>query len=249
MKIKQWLDLKFLALIPILFFFSSFQNTYAQSAHHRLVVADSLFKGKRYTQSFEQYQNILEQKEYSAAMLLKMAYIQEGLGHIGKAMYYLNLYFIASNDKSALNKMEQMAEKFHLEGYKATDADHALSFYHDHYAKMSILLVVPSIFMMSLIFYSKVKLHRKPIASGIVLVLVLAAFFFHINFGINMTEAIVSQSNTYVMKGPSAGAPVVAIIDEGNRVNVLGKKDVWLKIRWNDEIVYVKNSALLPVRL
>ncbi len=249
MKIKQWMDLKFLALILTLLVFSLPQNMYGQAMAFRLTVADSLFKAKRYTQSFEQYQNILQQKQYSAAMLLKMAYIQEGLGHIGQAMYYLNLYFIASHDKSALNKMEQMAEKFHLDGYKATDADHALSFYHDYYTKISIFIMVISLFMISLIFYTKVKLRRKPIATSIVFILVLAAFFYHINFGINMTEAIVCEPNTYVMKGPSAGAPVVAIIDEGNRVNVLGKKDVWLKIRWNDEVVYVKNSNLLPVRL
>ena len=42
-------------------------------------------------------------------MLLKMAYIQEGLNHVGQALYYLNLYYLASKDKSVLGKMEELA--------------------------------------------------------------------------------------------------------------------------------------------
>jgi hypothetical protein len=41
---------------------------------------------------------------------------------------------------------------------------------------------------------------------------------------------------------------VIAIIDEGNRVEVVGRRDVWLRIRWNGEIAYVKNNSLLPVQ-
>ena len=221
----------------------------AQASPHRLIVADSLFQAKRYVESFEHYQNILGQNQYTPAMLLKMAYIQEGLNHIGQAMYYLNLYFIASNDKSALGKMEQMATKFNLQGYEATDADQFLSFYHDYFFQITLFLIALSILIMGMIFYTKVKLNRKPIASGIFLLVMLIVFFVHTNYGGRITEAIVSQQNTYVMKGPSAGAPVVEIIDEGHRVEILGKNDVWLKILWNDEIVYVKDGVLLPVRL
>ena len=238
---------KFLNLIVILFFFSL--EAHAQVYAHRLAVADSLFRSKRYVESFEQYENVLKQKQYTPAMLLKMAYIQEGSNHIGKAMYYLNLYFIASNDKSALVKMEQMAAKFNLKGYDATDTDWFLTFYRDYYQQLTVGLATVLIFFISLIFYTKVKLKRRPIATSIFFLVFLAAFFIHINFGGSRNQAIVLQSNTYVMEGPSAGAPVADVIDEGNRVAIQGATDVWLKINWNGNEAYVKNNTVEPVHL
>ena len=48
---------------------------------------------------------------------------------------------------------------------------------------------------------------------------------------------------------PSAGASVVAILTAGHRVEVVGKKDVWLKIRWDGETVYIKEGNILPISL
>ena len=245
MKKIQRVGLKFLIII---FCVLVIAGADAQSSSHRLAVADSLFKGKQYTQSLSQYQNILQQKQYSPAMLLKMAYIEEGLNNIGKAMYYLNLYFLASNDKTVINKMEDMAKKFNLEGYKTTDADQFLSFYHDYHFYISCFLVALSLLIISTIFYVHVKRKQRPIAASIFLVVILVIFCVHVNFGERITTAIVSVPDTYIMKGPSASAPVVAIIDEGHRVEVVGKHDVWLRIRWNGEIAYVKNNSLLPVQ-
>src|SRR5690349_5794198 len=122
MKIMQRPVLKFLAVIIILNFSTSFQSR-AQTSGFRLQTADSLFTAKRYTQSLEHYEEILRQRQYTPAMLLKMAYIQEGLNNMGSAMYYLNLYYIATNDKSVLEKMDEMATKFGLQGYETTDSD------------------------------------------------------------------------------------------------------------------------------
>lgn len=245
MKKIQCTGLKFLIII-----FSIFSGavSQAQPSSHRLVVADSLFKAKQYTQSLSHYQTILKEKQYSPAMLLRMAYIEEGLSNIGQAMFYLNLYFVATNDKSVINKMEDMAKKFDLEGYKTTDADQFLSFYHDYHFDITIFLAALSILLVTMIFYVKVKRKRKPIAPAILLVTFMIILFVHINFGERITTAIVSIPDTYVMAGPSAGAPVAAIITEGHRVEVVGKHDVWLKIRWKGEVAYVKSGSLLPVQ-
>ncbi len=62
-------------------------------------------------------------------MLLKMAYVHEGLNHTGQALYCLNLYYLATKDQRALDKMEALATKFGLEGYKNSDFDRALAAY------------------------------------------------------------------------------------------------------------------------
>src|SRR5690242_541356 len=112
----------------------------AQKTSFRLSQADSLYDKKQYTQSLEHYHEILAQHEYTPAMLLKMAYIEEGLNHAGKALYYLNLYYLATSDKTSLDKMEELAQKFNLDGYETSDADLALSFYHDYHQDISLTL-------------------------------------------------------------------------------------------------------------
>jgi hypothetical protein len=225
------------------------QHSFCQISSFRLKTADSLFQAKLYTQSFEHYREILNQKQYSPAMLLKMAYIQEGLGDIGQAMYYLNLYYLVSNDKSVFDKMEELANKHNLEGYEVTDTDRFMSFYHDHFTKITIALAALSIFFFSLVFYTRIRLHRSPIAGGIFLIVFLALLFTHLNFGERPYTGIISNANTYIMNGPSAGASVIEITGGGHRVRILGKKDVWLKIQWNNDIAYVRNNALMPVKL
>jgi len=243
----QWAMPKFLLII--LTFFIHIQFASAQTASHRLAVADSLFKSKRYTQSFEQYQAILNQHQYSPAMLLHMAYIQEGLGHTGQAMYYLNLYFNITNDKSVLTKMEQMADKFHLDGYETSDSTWILSFYHDYYNQITIFLITLAVFLLSLTFYTKLKLHRRPVVTPIILAMILIAVGIHINFGVRNALAIIAQKNTYIMSGPSAGATVKAVVSEGHRVEIKGHNDVWIKIDWNGEDAFVKDNTLLEVAI
>jgi uncharacterized protein YgiM (DUF1202 family) len=51
------------------------------------------------------------------------------------------------------------------------------------------------------------------------------------------------------MEGPSPGSGVVEIVDEGHRVEIVGKKDVWLQVLWNGEVAYVREGSMLPVRL
>lgn len=182
-------------------------------------------------------------------MLLRMAYIQEGLGNIGQAMYYLNLYFLVSNDKDALAKMEELADKYHLEGYEASDVDLILTFYHENFATISFAIAALSILFLSMVFYTRVRLHRQPFVSGIFLLLFLTAFFVHLNFGERVKRGIIASTATYIMDGPSPGASLVEIIDGGHRVEVIGKNDVWLKIRWNGDVAYVKETSLLPIQL
>ncbi|MDZ7649541.1 MAG: hypothetical protein U5K54_21605 [Cytophagales bacterium] len=77
-----------------------------------------MFAKKQYTQSFERYQSLYESGRYTPAMLLK-SYIQEGLGRISQSIYYLQLYYKATNDEQALIKLKNSATKHKLEGYTA----------------------------------------------------------------------------------------------------------------------------------
>ncbi len=233
-------------MMVLLFIYQS--GLHAQISSHRLKEADSLYIQKKYTESIEHYQTILRQHEYTPAMLLKVAYIQEGLNHVGQALYYLNLYYLATKDKSALSKMEELATRYNLEGYESTDEELALSFYHKYHFDITLGLTVVALFLVSLAYSIKRK-GQRPIASSIFTFLVLLTLFFHVNLGGKISMGIVGSSNSYLMDGPSPGASVVEVVEEGHRVEIVGKKDIWLQVLWNGEVAYIKEGNLLPVRL
>ena len=51
------------------------------------------------------------------------------------------------------------------------------------------------------------------------------------------------------MDGPSAGASVISVVNEGHRVEVVGKTDVWYKVRWGEDEVFVRDHSLLTAGL
>lgn len=232
----------------VILFFGALPAAMGQISGFRLQQADSLYIDKKYTQSLDHYRTILGQNQFTPAMLLKMAYIEEGLNHVGPALYYLNLYFVATNDKTVLTKMEELATRYNLEGYETSDADQALNFYRDYHFNITLALGVIVIFFVALAFSIKQK-GRRPIGTAIVTFAILLLLFVHVNMGGKISLGVVGASNTFLMKGPSPGAPLVAIVNEGHRVEILGKKDVWVQVLWDGESAYVREGNLLPVEL
>lgn len=247
----KYLQRAVLKIVPtvILFILTVFLSANAQVSSFRLRTADSLFKAKLYTQSLDHYEEILSQNQYTPSMLLKMAFIQEGLNNTGRAMYYLNLYFLASNDEAALQKMEELAEKYNLEGYETGDADKLLVYYHDHYNYISSTLAGLVVLGLSLVFYTKVKRKKRPVLSTALVLIFVMAFFVHLNFGSRVSTGILAGNANYIMDGPSAGASLIVVAGGGHKVEVVGRKDVWLKIRWNDHAAYIRDNSVLKIEL
>lgn len=224
--------------------------TWAQNSesNNDLMLADSLFSAKKYTESFELYSSILtKDQQYSQGMLLKMAFIKEGLGDFSQALYYLNLYYSKTSDKRALRKMETLARQYELQGYQFSD----MEFFQTIYKRFSIHIILAllslALFTFSMILWQKKKQEHRPVASGILFVLVLAVLFGLINFGQERSKAIILTDQAYVRKAPSSGADVVGLIGKGNRVVVLSKEDVWVKITWDEKPVYIRESHLAEI--
>jgi hypothetical protein len=248
MKTKQRVDSKKIANIFLALIFCATAAAGQQVSGFRLKQADSLFKARQYVQSVEHYQAILDNKQYTPAMLLKMAYVHEGLKHTGQTLYCLNLYYLATKDRKALDKMEALATKFGLEGYKNSDFDLALAAYQDYHLPVSAALAAVIVFLLSFSFYLK-KRKRKPVATMTLAVLFMILMLAHVNAGDKLARAILINPHTYAMSGPSSGAQVVSVLPEGHRVEVVGKHDVWLEVKWNDQNVYIREGSLLPVSL
>jgi hypothetical protein len=237
--------LKFTLIIFPLLAWSAFSM--AQSSGFRLHTADSLFEKRQFTQSFEHYEVILSNSEYTPAMFLKMAYIQEGLGHIGRALYYLTRYHQESGDRSAIVKMNELAQKYQLEGYTTSDADLFFTWYHQAYNYISYVMIAICIFLLTIAIRQKLKKHIRPVASTSVLLLFTFLLSVHIYYGESFSTGIIADANTFIMTGPSPGSDVVERVGEGHRLEVIGQQDVWVKVRWRGEVAYIKQNGVLKV--
>lgn len=213
-----------------------------------LAKADSLFAQKRYTQSLELYQHIFDSQHYTPAMLVKMAYIQEGLNNPARAIYYLNLYYLATRDDAAKAKIDELAAKFKLEGYEFSETDKLVSLYLQYRMPLAAALAALAVLLVSALVFTRRKGYN-PTALFILLVINLLALAAHVNMGNLKPDAIIAQPRTYIMSGPSAGASVITVARAGHRVAVLGSEDVWVKVRWNDKVAYIKQDNLLAIRL
>jgi hypothetical protein len=214
--------------------------------NQKITLADSLFKAKQYTQSLEYYQSALDSKTYSPAMLLKMAYINEGLGKIGSTMYYLKLYELAIGEDQVSQKTAELATKFNLSGYESK------KFSPLRWLLRNLLVVQ---FTLALVLLSLVvalvvqrRQRQKPWITFSALILVIGLLFYLNNYSVS-TEVIVVNKNAYLMEGPSAGSNVSAVVGEGHLLQSFGHEDIWLKIKWEDKTVFLKEYDALTVAL
>ncbi|WP_232058446.1 SH3 domain-containing protein [Nibribacter ruber] len=218
----------------------------AQSTTEKLTRADSLYNQHQYTQAFTIYEQLLtKQRVYTPQMLLKMAYVQEGLQRYTQSMYYLQLYYSKHPSRSILKKMEEVGLQQHLQGYEYTDWDFFKTQFHKYYDKILELLLIGAVVFLTILVRRWVK--KKPIAKqtqGTFLVYV-AFLFFYANFLTLGQQGLILNANVPIMTAPSAGAGLVTTAGVGHRVNIVGEQDIWYRIEWKDQTAYIRKNNLL----
>lgn len=215
----------------------------------KLAKADSLFEMMRYTQSFDLYESLLREDEVSSpAMLLKMAYIREGLNDPAESLYFLNLYYLRTSDENVLQKMEELAENRGLRGYDFNDFEFIKSVFYRYYQYLVFGLFAFAILLLAIAYRLRFKKQERPVGAAIGMVAVLILLFYTLNFGLSYDRGIIMEDDTYLMEGPSAGAEVLRIIGKGHRLDIEGEEDVWIRTTWDNRTVYVKNTKIRPIR-
>lgn len=247
MKNNQWRLSKILTL-SLLATFTIPAPLFCQISQHRLHIADSLFQERQFTQSAELYESILANREYTPALLLRLAYIHEGLNQIGDALYYLNLYYQATRDPEARYKIKELAEAHQLAGYDQEEMDVALAYYQQYHTTTSLSLAVLLSLCFGLALYLRWK-KRSPLVPVILSFLFVAVLAVHVNLPTQLRSGIISLENSFIMSGPSSGADVVSVVSAGHRVRILGTKDVWTKIEWNGAPAYIKSRRILSIEV
>lgn len=214
-----------------------------------LAQADSLFAARQYTQAFDAYTAIHQNGQWTPAMFLKMAYIQEALGHLGESLYYLNLYALASHDPQADVKMAELAEKYRLEGYGEQPTEAVLVVLRSNYLPITLLLGAAALFLFALTINRARKQLKPSWGLSLATFFLLALLLVHVQLTPESRRAIVTRGQTYLMSGPSGGASVVDIVGEGHLVRIKSRHDAWLKVEWKEGEAYVRDFLVRKVAL
>lgn len=223
-------------------------SSFGSDLEGKLVQADSLFKLQKYTESFQIYEQLLnEQNEASPQMLMKMAYIKEGLGDYSQALFYLNKYFLQTSDKKAQNKMEELANEHELFGFALSDTTLFKGLIHKYYLQFNILFFSVAIFLGAIVFYRKLKSGSNATPYAIAAVLVLLVLFWLTNFELSEPKGIIVENHAYLMTGPSAGADLIEVVKKGHRLNILDEDEVWIKVEWQGTEAYIRSSMIKRV--
>jgi len=222
-----------------LFLLTSFNVLFAKELNR----ADSLFENKKYTEAYQIYNNIYQNGSASEAMLVKMAFIQEGLGNYVNAIIFLTEYTKLTSDRKAFEKIREIAEDEELSGYEYSDSDFFISNLLRY--ELEVLLLLGSLTLLSLALIIRNKKTNKPYIPAFVILILCIALTAIINNGLfSSQKGIILTDNTILMSGPSAGAEPVDFIQKGHKVELIGESSIWYKILWEGEETYVKKNKI-----
>ena len=226
----------------ILIFFLIFVTTnILANEKYLLNRGDSLFKLRKYVDAKKIYENLYYEKNYfSDAMLLKLSFIEEGIGNYEKALIYLSKHYYQTHNKETSTKIKSIAKKNELIGFEQNDLSLILNAYNKNIYLIHSILVI--ILVLYLIIGGKKDINYH-IRFMIISVLVLAIM----NFNLTKKQGIVDQDNTYIMNGPSSGSDVYSIIKKGNKLKISKEYSIWYEVIFENKKKYIrkKNISLI----
>jgi len=236
-------------IIPVFFLTALLSlpfNTIAAD-YFRLHKADSLFAAKKYTESFDLYTQILKETgQTSPQMLLKMAFIKEGLKDYTASLYYLSLHYFYFPDIDIVKKMSELAEKYQLSGYEYSDTNYFLFLYFKYYYEIiGGLMIVAFLYFLTSIIPRPSKGSTR--SYKFFFVLILFGLFVVVNYGYSFSYGIIKNDRTYVMSGPSGASKVLKVSTKGHRVRLLSKQDIWYRTDLDGQKAFIKETDLYTI--
>jgi hypothetical protein len=196
--------------------------------------ADVLFGKQKYNEAFNLYIKVLDQGSASPQMLLKMAYIRENSGDPTNALYYLNLHYAQAPSTEVHDKIAELAEKHQLEGYKIGDVEYLVYLFRQHFGYLIVLGGALAGLVLFGLYLVKQR-GRDVLYPGIALTTFFGLLFYVINYQLSLPRGIVKPAQAFLMNAPSAGGELVSTLPQGQCLRIVGKHDIWYKVRLDAE--------------
>ncbi len=229
----------FLAKLSI-FFLLFLQSIHCQANVPQLLVADSLFQQRSYQEAMAIYQTNYQSGIYSPSMLLKMAFISEGIGDKENATLYLSKYYDLSPNPQTITKIKSLTGQSELVGYEVSDGMRFILFLVEFreviVGALTLILIISLIFLWSK--GNKLTEARFYWPSVILITLIFATN----NFLKAQNAALVTKSPTLIVSEPSAGGELIDLVEPGHRVKIKASKDIWYEVEWKEKIAYIRKD-------
>ncbi len=225
-----------------------------QGVNDQLIEADSLFEQQKFTEAYQIYTTIYDSTaQYSNQMLLKMAYIKEGLADHALALFYLNQYYAKTQDDKVLAKIKEIAEQKDLVGYQVDDTTYVYSFFSEYGYLVVIVLLAIALALTGHVFFKRWQNKKEKefagtpyLSVGLSIFLCLTALLVN-NFPFQANDCLVAENHTILMNAPSSGADVIDIISKGHKLTLLAEETTWSKVMWGDQVAFVKTKNINPL--
>lgn len=219
-------------------------RSYCQEVKEKIKQADSLLAINKYKEAEKLYEQVLyEHQFYSNKMFLQLALIASQNKDFVRYLYWLNLYLQVQPDAKIAEKITNIAHAYELTGYEISDTKWLLLYYHCYYKFLVFAFCVLTALLLVFFFLSKqsVVAFRR---NGILLLLFLIGTILLLNVVPPIKEAVIAGENTYLMSAPSSASQVAGFANKGQKMNVVGEKDIWLEVIWNKQKVFVKKTQV-----
>lgn len=223
----------------------NFSGTSPGKAAASLEQADLLFANGQYAAAAPLYHaQIWRQQQVSPQLLLRMAYAQHQLGHYAAEMLYLNLAQVRQPRLGTWRQLAALAQRQRLVGYPTTwQQEVRVQAQRYYYPGLQGLLTVTVLLAIVLL------VRRQRVKPGAWLA--YAAYLLGTGAYLGLLRpapvGVVTRAGSALMAGPGAGATWLSTAAPGDRLVVLGQDDIWLRVRWQQRVAYVRASDALVV--
>lgn len=218
---------------------------YASGQVARLRQADSLFSAGNQSAAAVLYEQVLRTGYVPTnAMLLKMASAYERQGNAPRQLYCLQRYFNNRPDDTILRKMSEIAQANSLIGYEIDDLNYFYLFYRKYSLYVFLLLFLPAGYGFVVFWLKKRRQQLIPgrqVRTFFAYLLLLLVF---INLPQRVQTGITSGARVLLRTDPSGAAPIAEIVGRGNKVNIFGRQDIFLRVLWRNQIYYVRRDEV-----
>lgn len=232
--------------LPLLFSFIT-NTSLALKPEQELFSADSLFAAKNYSAALKQYNTLQSKGFHTPAMLLKMAYIAEGTSNTPDALFALYKYYQITNDKSAYQKILELADQSDLTGYETPESEFVLSQINRYSSIIASVLIGIGLLLLALLYNRSKSASVKasdPLSIGVLTTAILIAVFTNLPIS---NKAIVNNPDAVVMSGPSAAANRVDFLKQGELIRLTGDQDIWASFSLQNKKAYIRKMDIRPL--
>lgn len=226
------------------FFLLVTHSAYSQTTTFSLSQADSLFSAKQYKEALTIYEQLIEEEQsYSPAMLLKVAFISEGMGDFAKATLYLSKYYDYSPNPRVIAKIKTLTNQATLIGYEVSDQEKLVKFLLDWKMELTSFFTFVAVLMLILAVALKDKQKAFYVPAALTLGLAFAAN----NFLSAPESAIITGNGTLIMDSPTSAGNLIRRVEPGHRVKIKAKVDMWYEVEWNNRTAYIRQHNLSKI--